>query len=295
LKEKIMFRLIIVLLISLLTTPAFAIETPKTDDQKTLYSIGAYQSRQLAMFSFTPVEYEKVLQGFADSAHGKKPVVDVDKYGKKVQEFAQARRAAKDAKLEDKNTLYSIGSFQARQLAMFNFTRTEYEMVLQGFADAAHGKKLVVAVENYSKKVQELAQARRATKGSKPVDAGTEFLNKAASEKGAVKTSSGLVFQSRREGDGATPSATDTISMHYRGTLINGEEFDNTINLRKPAVFKLDSVIKCWAEGLQKMKAGGSAKLVCPPELAYGKQGVDSVIPPNSVLIFEIELLEVTK
>ncbi len=203
--------------------------------------------------------------------------------------------AAEGPKTEDQKVLYAIGVHQARQLGRFNFTPAEFEMVLQGFADAAPGKQPKLDADAYSKKVQELAQARRAAKDAQTIAAGKDFLAKAAAEKGAVKTASGLVFLSQREGTGPTPTATDTVKVHYRGTLIDGQEFDNTIYTRKPAEVKLDGAIKCWTEGLQKMKAGGRAKLVCPPELAYGKQGVTSVIPPNSTLIFEIELLEVKK
>ena len=303
-----MFRIIYVTLIIMLAATSFAAGVPQTEAQKTLYSIGAYQARQIAMFSLIPSEFEMVLQGFTDSAPGKKPAVEIEKYGQKVQELAQARRADKLAVAQDKKVFYSIGAYQARQLAMFNFTPEEYEMVLQGFSDSAPGKKLLVDIAAYSKKVQELAQASRA----KPVTAGKAdpakvaddkgalkkekaYLDKAAATKGAVKTDSGLIFFSLRKGTGASPAATDIVKIHYRGTLIDGKEFDNTIYTRQPAEFKLDSVIKCWTEGLQKIKAGGKGKLVCPAELAYGKTGVDSLVPPNSTLIFEIELLEVKK
>jgi FKBP-type peptidyl-prolyl cis-trans isomerase FkpA len=275
-ERKFMFKFIYVtLIITLAAAQSFAAGSPQTEAQKTFYSIGAYQARQIAMFSLTPAEYDMVLQGFADSAPGKKPAVDVEKYSKKVQELAQARRADKAAKADDKKVFESIGAYQARQLAMFYFTPEEYEMVRQGFSDSAPGKKPVVDIDAYSKKVRELA--------------------KAAAQKGALKTDSGLIFFSLRKGTGASPAATDTVKIHYRGTLIDGKEFDNTTYTRKPAEFKLDSVIKCWTEGLQKMKAGGKGKLVCPAELAYGSKGVDTIVPPDATLIFEVELLEVKK
>jgi FKBP-type peptidyl-prolyl cis-trans isomerase FkpA len=110
-----------------------------------------------------------------------------------------------------------------------------------------------------------------------------------------VKTASGLVYTSIKEGSGAQPTAMDTVKVHYRGTLPNGTEFDSSYKRNAPAEFPLTRVIKCWTEGVQMMKVGGKAQLVCPPEIAYGARGAGSAIPPNATLHFEIELLEVKK
>ena len=104
-------------------------------------------------------------------------------------------------------------------------------------------------------------------------------------------TSSGLVFQSIKEGSGPSPQATDTVRVHYRGTLADGKEFDSSYSRGQPAEFPLNRVIKCWTEGVQKLKVGGKAKLVCPPAIAYGERGAGGVIPPNATLTFEVELL----
>lgn len=122
---------------------------------------------------------------------------------------------------------------------------------------------------------------------------GKDFLDKAAKEKGAVKTDSGLVYFSLKEGTGASPKATDTVKVNYRGTLPDGKEFDSSYKRGVPAEFRLDKVIKCWTEGLQKMKPGGKARLVCPPTLAYGDAGAGELILPGATLVFEVELLEV--
>jgi FKBP-type peptidyl-prolyl cis-trans isomerase FkpA len=114
-----------------------------------------------------------------------------------------------------------------------------------------------------------------------------DTINKAAKEKGAVKTFSGMVFRSIRDGNGKSPIATSFVEVNYRGTLSDGSEFDSNDNSR----FKLTKVIPCWTEGLQMMKVGGKAQLVCPPELAYGRKGSGSEIPPDATLIFEVELL----
>lgn len=103
---------------------------------------------------------------------------------------------------------------------------------------------------------------------------------------------SGLVYQSLKEGSGPSPAATDTVRVHYRGTLPgSGKEFDSSYTRGQPAEFPLNRVIPCWTEGVQKMKVGGKAKLVCPPAIAYGSRGAGGVIPPNATLHFEVELL----
>jgi len=114
-----------------------------------------------------------------------------------------------------------------------------------------------------------------------------------AEEHVAVTTKSGIEYTSLREGTGATPRATDTVVVHYRGTLLNRREFDSSYKRGRPTEFQLDQVIKCWTEGLQLMKVGGKAELDCPANLAYGDQGVMGSIPPNASLIFEVELLAI--
>ncbi len=109
-----------------------------------------------------------------------------------------------------------------------------------------------------------------------------------------VTTASGLVFQDIKVGTGLSPKATDTVKVNYRGTLADGTEFDSSYRRGQPAEFPLNRVIPCWTEGLQRMKAGGKAKLTCPPAIAYGSRGAGGVIPPNATLTFEVELLAIT-
>jgi len=113
----------------------------------------------------------------------------------------------------------------------------------------------------------------------------------AAKQSGAVVTSSGLVYRSVKEGTGPSPAATDRVRVHYRGTFADGREFDSSYARKEPAEFPLNRVIKCWTEGVQRMKVGGKAQLVCPPDIAYGAAGAGGVIPPNATLQFEVELL----
>jgi FKBP-type peptidyl-prolyl cis-trans isomerase FkpA len=111
-------------------------------------------------------------------------------------------------------------------------------------------------------------------------------------EPNSVVLKNGVIVTTLREGDGPQPSAADSVKVHYRGTFPNGTEFDSSYKREKPAVFPLTAVIRCWTDGVQKMKVGGKAKLVCPPETAYGKTARPQ-IPANSTLVFEVELLEV--
>jgi FKBP-type peptidyl-prolyl cis-trans isomerase FkpA len=117
-------------------------------------------------------------------------------------------------------------------------------------------------------------------------------IDKAVAEKGAIRTDSGMVYRSLKDGSGASPKETDVVRVHYRGTLPDGKEFDSSIARGQPTEFPLNRVIRCWTEGVQKMKTGGKAKLTCPPNLAYGERGTPGgPIPPNATLIFEVELL----
>jgi FKBP-type peptidyl-prolyl cis-trans isomerase FkpA len=120
-----------------------------------------------------------------------------------------------------------------------------------------------------------------------------DTIDKAAKEKGAVKTKSGLVYKSLKDGSGKSPTAASTVEVNYRGTLPDGKEFDSSYKRKQSISFPLTGVIPCWTEGVQMMKVGGKAQLVCPPELAYGARGAGRDVPPNATLIFEVELLAI--
>jgi FKBP-type peptidyl-prolyl cis-trans isomerase FkpA len=116
-------------------------------------------------------------------------------------------------------------------------------------------------------------------------------LAAAAKEPGAVVSASGVVFKSMKAGTGASPKASDTVKVNYRGTFPDGKEFDASRG--KPISFPLKGVIPCWTEGVQKLKVGGTGKLTCPSATAYGPRGAGGVIPPNATLVFEVELLAI--
>ena len=121
------------------------------------------------------------------------------------------------------------------------------------------------------------------------------FLEDAAREPGARRTASGLVFRELTPGQGEGPSSTDIVRVHYAGTLVDGTEFDSSIKRGQPAEFPLNQVIPCWTEGLQLMRVGGKARLVCPSTIAYGAQGRPPVIPGGAALVFEVELLGISR
>jgi FKBP-type peptidyl-prolyl cis-trans isomerase FkpA len=198
---------------------------------------------------------------------------------------------------EDQKTFYALGVLLGQQTsASFNATPAELEFIKKGMSDVVSGAKPAVELETYGPKIQQMAQARHAALNDKALAAGKEFVDKAAKEAGAVKTESGMVYLSQKEGSGASPVASDIVKVNYRGTLMDGKEFDSSYKRNEPAEFPLNGVIKCWTEGLQKMKVGGKAKLTCPAALAYGEAGTPGgPIPGNATLSFEVELLSVTK
>jgi FKBP-type peptidyl-prolyl cis-trans isomerase FkpA len=199
--------------------------------------------------------------------------------------------AAAAGMTEQQKTLYAVGQALARQVGAFDLKADELGYVERGLRDGVLGTKSAVDMNVYGPKIQQLALERRAEAAKKAEAEGEKLLAKAAAEKGAVKTADGLVYRSLREGKGASPKATDTVTVNYRGTLPDGREFDSSYARHEPAEFPLNRVIKCWTEGVQKMKVGGKAKLTCPPAIAYGERGAHGVIPPNATLTFEVELL----
>ena len=144
-------------------------------------------------------------------------------------------------------------------------------------------------------KLKSLICLLAATVAALPVLAQSDAAAKAAKEPGAVVTASGLVFKSIKDGSGASPKATDTVKVHYRGTFPDGKEFDSSYKAGGPIEFPLSGVIKCWTEGVQMMKVGGKAKLTGPGSIAYGERGAGGgLIPPNATLVFEVELLGIS-
>ncbi len=202
-----------------------------------------------------------------------------------------AATPAPDLKTDEQKTLYALGLLVSRNLTMFDLSPEEVAIVQRGMSDALNGKP-ALDLDTWGPKVDPLARSRQSRAASKEKERSKAYLVTAAAEPGAVKTASGLIYKELRAGTGGSPKATDRVKVNYRGTLVNGTEFDSSYKRGEPAAFPLDGVIPCWTEGLQKMKVGGKSQLVCPSEIAYGEQGQSS-IPGGATLIFEVELLDI--
>jgi FKBP-type peptidyl-prolyl cis-trans isomerase FkpA len=196
---------------------------------------------------------------------------------------------------EEQKTLYALGQTISKSLEPFDLKADELAMIQKGLSDGATGAKTDIKYEDYQQKIQELVQTRVKAMGEKNVKAGEAYVAKAEKEAGATKTASGIVIKQTKEGTGASPKAEDQVKVHYEGRLIDGKVFDSSIARGEPATFPLNGVIACWTEGVQTMKVGGKAQLVCPSGLAYGERGSPPNIMPNSTLIFDVELIEIMK
>jgi FKBP-type peptidyl-prolyl cis-trans isomerase FkpA len=193
---------------------------------------------------------------------------------------------------DDEKTIYAVGLAISRQIAMFNLTPPEVEILKRAISDSVDGKP-EIELNVWGPKIQPFMTARMAVVAEKEKAASATYLAKAAAEPGAVKTDSGLVYRELTAGTGESPKATDTVKVHYRGTLTNGTEFDSSYKRNEPTQFALNGVIKCWTEGVQRMKVGGKSMLICPSDIAYGNVGHPPTIPGGATLTFEIELLEI--
>lgn len=180
-----------------------------------------------------------------------------------------------------------------------NFRRNEfdidYDSFIRGFTDAFSGRDLVLSKEKITEVLAAFRlrmQAAQKKKTEEMAKAGMAFLEENKKKEGIVALPSGLQYKVIRVGTGATPKASDTVSTNYRGTLVDGTEFDSSYKRGKPAEFPVKGVIKGWTEALQLMKVGAKWELYLPPSIAYGQRG-SRTIPPNATLIFEIELLDI--
>ena len=206
--------------------------------------------------------------------------------------FAQTN--AMSTASEEQKTIYALGLQIARMVSVFNFSPAELELLSTGIKDGVLSNTPAVSLEAYEPKIQTLARSRQSARAAKNAELGKAFLEKAANERGAVKTPSGLVYIPIMAGKGDQPSASDMVRVHYRGTLIDGTEFDSSYKRGEATEFPLNGVIPCWTEGVQTMKVGGKTRLVCPAALAYGERGTPG-IPGGATLNFEVELLGVMR
>lgn len=174
----------------------------------------------------------------------------------------------------------------------------DIEALVAGLRAAYAGQELALGEEEIrtamtalQQTMREAAQKKQMEAGNKAMEEGKAYLEANAKKEGVKVTDSGLQYKVIKEGDGATPTAEDTVKVHYTGTFINGEKFDSSVDRGEPAEFGVGQVIAGWTEALQMMKVGGKWELAIPSELAYGPGRPG--IPPNSVLLFEVELLDI--
>lgn len=215
---------------------------------------------------------------------------------KKPAPAAGAPAAPKPSPADADRALTAIGASIAKSLEPLALTPAEQAKVLAAVKQGFSGKPAQLD-EKSQNDIRAFVQARMAVAADKEKARGTTYQQAAAKEKGAVKTAGGAIVVPIKEGTGASPGPTDKVKVNYTGTLVDGKVFDATSkhNPPAPSEFPLNGVVPCWTEALQKMKVGGRAKVVCPPEIAYGERGSPPVIPGNATLTFEIELLDVQK
>lgn len=202
---------------------------------------------------------------------------------------------AADPTTEDQKTLYALGLAMSQNLGGFALTEAEFEFVKAGLSDGILKRQQKVDLQTYGPKIQQLKQARMAAGAGAEKKAGAAFLAKAASEPGATKGETGYVIKTIKPGTGASPKASDSVKVHYHGTLIDGTVFDSSVQRNEPATFPLGNVIPCWTQAVQTMKVGGKSRLVCPSDLAYGDRGAPPQIKPGATLVFDVELIEIVK
>lgn len=203
--------------------------------------------------------------------------------------------SAADPSTDEQKTLYALGMAISQNLANFGLSEAELDMVKTGLTDGVLKHTPKVDMQAYGPKVQQLAQARASSVADAEKKKSAAFLTKTAAEAGVKKTASGALVRTVKEGTGPAPTAADTVTVHYHGTLIDGTVFDSSVKRGEPATFPLGNVIKCWTEGLQMIKTGGKSRLVCPANIAYGDRGSLPVIKPGATLIFDVELLQIVK
>jgi len=193
----------------------------------------------------------------------------------------------------DKDKLsYGLGMMISEQV-LKQYGEVDYEILLEGIKAQVEGKETLMTLEEAGAALQQSQQAMNEEKFSGTKQNGLTYLAENGKKDGVTTTDSGLQYSVIVEGDGAKPSATDTVTVHYRGTLLDGSEFDSSYSRNEPASFGLNQVIPGWTEGVQLMAIGSKYKFVVPYELAYGDRGAGQSIGPYETLIFEVELLEI--
>lgn len=197
---------------------------------------------------------------------------------------------------DEQRIIYALGVVLAQNIAELNLTEGEFAVASEGMRDVVRGTDPRVDMDVYGPQIEAFANQRlnaaAALDAAPEREASAAFAAEIAAEPGAERLPSGVVISPITEGDGENPVATSTVTVHYHGTLRDGTVFDSSVDRDEPATFPLTGVIPCWTEGVQRIKVGGKAKLLCPADTAYGDAGVPG-IPGGSALLFEVELLAI--
>ena len=192
-----------------------------------------------------------------------------------------------------KKISYALGLSLGNNLLGSGVNALDYAELAQGIQDVMEQNKPKMSYEEAQTVINDFFQSLQAKGGDKAQSEGIAFLDENSKRAGIVTTASGLQYEILSEGTGATPAASDSVKVHYHGTLIDGKVFDSSVNRGEPATFGVTQVISGWVEALQLMPVGSKWKLYIPSELAYGAQGAGQAIAPHTALIFEVELLEI--
>ena len=190
---------------------------------------------------------------------------------------------------------YSAGVIIGNELKNAGIEKMDYESFVAGLKDKFNDAELKMTEQEAQQIFQEWMQASRAEAGSEVRDAGEKFLAENATKEGVITLPSGLQYMVIKEGEGASPTATDKVKTHYHGTLVDGTVFDSSVDRGEPISFPVNGVIMAWQEILPMMKVGSKYKIFAPYQLAYGERGAGPVIKPFAALIFEIELLGINE
>lgn len=202
--------------------------------------------------------------------------------------------ASVELKSEDEKAFYTIGYSWGEKLKGLNISPDEFNALMKGASASVNEKKPEVDLKSYSEKIAKMAKIRSESSSHNEKESGKKFIADYLKNNSAAKqTASGLVYEVIKEGTGKKPGASDTVEVHYHGTLTNGVVFDSSVKRNKTISFPLNRVIRGWTEGLQLVKEGGKIKLIIPSDLAYGNAGAPPSIPGGATLIFEVELFKV--
>ena len=188
---------------------------------------------------------------------------------------------------------YALGLSLGNNLLGSGVNALDYAELAQGIQDVMEQKKPKMSYEEAQTVINDFFQSLQAKGGDKAQSEGKAFLEENSKQPGIVTLPSGLQYEIMSAGTGATPKASDSVKVHYHGTLIDGKVFDSSVNRGEPATFGVTQVISGWVEALQLMPVGSKWKLFIPSELAYGAQGAGQAIAPHTALIFEVELLDI--